>query len=75
MQMTVIAFLFGAITIAAIVTNAFLNFLQRKHRIPLIVATFLVVALGAYAASFVVDMLLLAYENLDIQSYSRKTKL
>lgn len=45
----------------SLVTNVFLNGLQRSHRLILLAGTFVVVAVGAYAASFVLDMVMLAW--------------
>jgi hypothetical protein len=47
----------AAIGVAAFVLNALLDFLGRSRRLIFIVVTFLVVGIGAYAASFVTDMI------------------
>jgi hypothetical protein len=57
----------GFLLIAAVVTglslvaNASLNTLQRSGKLILIAGTLVVVALGAYAASFVLDMVILSW--------------
>lgn len=52
-----VAIIFGL----SFVANAFLNALQRTHRRILIAGTFVVIAVGAYSASFVLDMVMLVW--------------
>src|ERR1017187_1563594 len=51
----------AAIGVAAFLLNALLDFLERSWRSIFIAVTFVVVGIGAYAASFAIDMIVQAF--------------
>jgi hypothetical protein len=53
----------AVIAYAALAANAFLNVLGRSAAALLVGGTFVVVSIGAYAASFVIDMVVLAWSG------------